>query len=131
LNRAWLLYNGLMQLPVSKLCNYKSLLVMTLLTVLLMVSQAAPAKSTLKRLDMHIAGASCAACLIKLEKKFRALPGMQKVMVSIYKPYAAVLIYDERVKMSDINKLLAQDNARANAPHETSVESVPLIITPR
>lgn len=56
---------------------------------------------------------------------------MQKVMVSIYKPYAAVLIYDERVKMSDINKLLAKDNARANAPRETSIESVPLIITPR
>lgn len=104
---------------------------MTLLMVQIAVSQVALAKGTLKRLDMRIAGASCAACLIKLEKKFKALPGMQKVMVSIYKPYAAVLIYDERVKMSDINKLLAQDNARANAPHETSIESVPLIIAPR
>jgi len=120
-----------MQLPALNLNQKQVILCVTLLTVQTLLAPSTLAKSTLKRLDMRVAGASCAACLIRLEKKFKAMPGMQKAMVSIYKPYAAVLIYDQRVKMSDINKLLTEENARASAPRETAVESVPLVLTPR
>lgn len=89
-------------------------------------------KSQFHRLDFKIEGASCAACLIRLEKKFKSIEGMQKVMVSIHKPYQAVLISEAgKFKMSAVDKAIKSENARMAGLAESDLDELPIIIAPK
>ncbi len=95
-------------------------------------SEGKESRSQFHRLDFKIEGASCAACLIRLEKKFKSIAGMQKVMVSIHKPYDAVLISDSsKFKMGMVEKALKSENARLANLKESDLNELPIIIAPK
>lgn len=95
-------------------------------------ASAKGSKSQFHRLDFKIEGASCAACLIRLEKKFKGIDGMQKVMVSIHKPYQAVLISEgSKFKMSAVEKAIKSENARMAGLAESDLDELPIIIAPK
>ena len=59
----------------------------------------------LRRLDFLIKGKSCATCLLGIQKRVKAMPGVVKVAVMLKAPYGASIIY-ESAKI-DQEKLLA------------------------
>ena len=48
----------------------------------------------LRRLDFKVQGKSCAVCLMGIQKKVKAMPGVIKIAVMLKRPYGAVVIYD-------------------------------------
>ncbi|MBS1994576.1 MAG: heavy-metal-associated domain-containing protein [Cyanobacteria bacterium SZAS LIN-3] len=90
------------------------------------------AKAQLHRVDMLVQGSSCAACLIRIEKKLKAEKGVLKVVVSIFKPFKASLIYDaSRTNWKTINKVLAGEKVTAANFRDSPVSDVPLVLEPR
>jgi copper chaperone CopZ len=90
------------------------------------------AKAQLHRVDMLVQGSSCAACLIRIEKKLKAEKGVLKVVVSIFKPFKAALIYDaSRTNWKTINKVLTGEKVTAANFKDSPVPDVPLVLEPR
>ncbi len=93
---------------------------------------AEPVKAGLHRVDMVVSGSSCAACLIRLEKKLRAEKGVLKVVVSIYKPYKAVVIYDQHAtNWPAINKVLESEKVTATDFKDSIISDIPLVLQPK
>lgn len=91
-----------------------------------------PALAAMTRVDMVITGSSCAACLIRIEKKLKAQPGVLKAMVSIYKPYSAIIIYDSsRTSIGALSKIVSKENAVAARVVEEKVSAVPTLLIPK
>jgi len=89
------------------------------------------ATSTLKRADMIVAGSSCASCLIRIERKLKARPGVLKAMVSVYRPYPAIVVYDSaKTSMKEIAKVFSGENASAVKIVEKPIEAVPILMLP-
>lgn len=85
----------------------------------------------LRRFDFLVKGSSCAACLIRLEKRLRRAPGVVKATVSIYKPYAAVVIIDPaKCNKKEIVRVLALEKTRPESIIEEEIPTVPLLLTP-
>lgn len=99
--------------------------------------QAAPAarqtaKVPYKRADFLVSGASCAACLIRIEKKLKALKGVEKATVSIYRPYAASVIYDPaKTSFEKVSGILASEKAKPESVSEEEIRTIPIILLPR
>ncbi len=90
-----------------------------------------PVSASLKRADMVVAGSSCAACLIRIEKKLKARPGVLKAMVSVYRPYAAIVVYDNaKTSMKDLAKVFAAENATAVKVVDHEIAEVPVLLLP-
>lgn len=107
----------------------KSILAVAALSSLL-TATSAYAKG-LRRVDMVVSGSSCASCLIRIEKKLKATPGVLKAMVSVYRPYAAVIVYDStKTSISAINKILAEEKAGSDQVVEVSIKTVPALLMP-
>lgn len=105
-----------------------SLLVAVLLPLL--VCRAASAKD-LRRVDMLIGGSSCASCLIRIEKKLKATPGVLKAMVSVYRPYPAVVIYDcKKTSIAALRKVLESEKASAEKTLDVKLKEVPALLMP-
>jgi copper chaperone CopZ len=108
----------------------------TLSTVQCTPASAAPPaaahKQELHRVDMQVTGSSCATCLIRLEKKLKAEKGVLKVVVSIFKPFKAVLIYDRaQTNWSTINKVLEEEKVTAAHFSDDHINDVPLVLAPK
>lgn len=87
---------------------------------------------TLSRLDFFVKGSSCAACLIRIEKKLRQAPGVLKATVSIYRPHAAVVIFEpKKLTRADILKILSLEKTSADSLIEEQIKEMPLLITPK
>ena len=94
-------------------------------------SALAAEKIVLHRIDMQVLGSSCAACLIRLEKKLKAEKGVVKVVVSIFKPFKSAIIYDaSRTNWKKISQVLAGEKVRADKFRERTVDAVPLVLEP-
>ncbi len=90
-----------------------------------------PVMASLKRADMVVAGSSCAACLIRIEKRLKARPGVLKAMVSVYRPYAAIVVYDTaKTSMKDLAKVFAAENATAVKVIDHEIAEVPVLLLP-
>jgi glyceraldehyde-3-phosphate dehydrogenase/erythrose-4-phosphate dehydrogenase len=86
-------------------------------------------KQLLHRADLIVAGSSCATCLIRLEKKLKAEKGIVKVVVSILRPFKAVIIYDEtETNWTTINKVLEGEKVSATNLKDVPVADVPLVL---
>lgn len=86
----------------------------------------------LRRFDFLVKGSSCAACLIRLEKRLRCAPGVVKATVSIYKPFAAVVIIDPaKCSRKEIVRVLALEKTRPEPIMEEEIATVPLLLTPK
>jgi mono/diheme cytochrome c family protein/copper chaperone CopZ len=59
----------------------------------------------LRRLDFRITGKSCAVCLLGIQKRVKAMPGVVKVAVMLKAPYGVSIIYESA--KTDQQKLLA------------------------
>jgi len=106
-------------------------LIFCALTSAVNLSAQAAEKADLHRVDMQVLGSSCAACLIRLEKKLKAEKGVVKVVVSIFKPFKSAIIFDaSRTNWKKINQVLAAEKVRADKFRETTVGSVPLVLEP-
>jgi copper chaperone CopZ len=91
-----------------------------------------PHKQVLHRVDMQVAGSSCATCLIRLEKKLKAEKGVLKVVVSIFKPFKSAVIYDEtQTNWQTINKVLEGEKVTAADFKDTPINDVPLVLEPK
>jgi len=85
----------------------------------------------LKRVDLVVSGSSCASCLIRIEKKLRATPGVLKAMVSVYRPYAAVVIYNsDKTSLAALKQVLESEKAGAEKIVEVQVKEVPALLLP-
>jgi hypothetical protein len=93
-------------------------------------SQAAnPPKQVLHRVDMQLAGSSCATCLIRLEKKLKAEKGVLKVVVSIFKPFKSTVIYDQaQTNWKTINQILEGEKVTATNFKDAPINDVPLVL---
>ena len=96
-----------------------------------LVYSSAAWAATLRRVDMIVAGSSCASCLIRIEKKLKTTPGVLKAMVSVYRPYSAVVIYDSaKTSMAEISKVLSSEKARPDQAVDVSIKAVPALLLP-
>lgn len=96
----------------------------------LIVHQPVSAKG-LKRVDLVVSGSSCASCLIRIEKKLRATPGVLKAMVSVYRPYPAVVVYNsDKTSLAALKKVLESEKASAEKIVEVQVKEVPALLLP-
>ncbi len=85
----------------------------------------------LRRVDLIVAGSSCASCLIRIEKKLRTTPGVLKAMVSVYRPYAAVVIYNsDKTSLAALKTVLESEKASAEKIVEVQVKEVPALLLP-
>lgn len=85
----------------------------------------------LKRVDLVVTGSSCASCLIRIEKKLRTTPGVLKAMVSVYRPYPAVVIYNsDKTSLAALKKVLESEKASAEKTVEVQVKEVPALLLP-
>lgn len=92
----------------------------------------AMAAQTYKRADFNVEGTSCAACLIRIEKKLKKLPGVARATVSIYRPYSAIVIYDpNKTSFEKVKAVLEGEKARAAGISFENVHSLPIILLPR
>jgi hypothetical protein len=108
-----------------------SILVAALQTALFLLPVPALAAS-MTRADMVITGSSCAACLIRIEKKLKAQPGVLKALVSIYKPYSAIIVYDpSRTSLAALNKIISKENAVAARVVEEKLTDLPALLVPK
>lgn len=107
-----------------------SLLVAILLPLLVSLSADSRANE-LRRVDMLISGSSCASCLLRIEKKLKAIPGVVKAMVSVYRPYPAVVVYDsKKTSMAALKKVLESEKAFAEQTLDVKVKEVPALLMP-
>ncbi|MBU6454344.1 MAG: hypothetical protein KGS72_21380 [Cyanobacteria bacterium REEB67] len=89
-------------------------------------------KKSLQRVDWQVVGSSCATCLIRLEKKLRATAGVVKVVVSIYKPFNAALIYDrDQVSWTKIKAVMDSEKVGVANLKEAGISDLPLVLEPR
>lgn len=106
-------------------------LIISLIPEAAMASKAASAK-LYKRADFTVAGASCAACLIRIEKKLKSLKGVEKASVSIYRPYSAIVIYDpQRTSFEKVSGILSSEKAKPAAVSMEEIRTIPIILLPR
>ncbi|CAN5293756.1 hypothetical protein BH11CYA1_BH11CYA1_48150 [soil metagenome] len=111
----------------------KKQFVVSLLFAILLpaIFSSAAMAAALRRVDMIVGGSSCASCLIRIEKKLKASPGVLKAMVSVYRPYAAVVIYDAgKTSMAEITKVLSSEKAQAEQPVDVPIKTVPALLLP-
>jgi len=81
---------------------------------------------------MLVSGASCATCLMRVERKLQAAPGVKKAAVSIYKPYPAVIIYDcGKTNLKEILAALKGEPVVATDVQETAIDKLPVVIAPK
>ena len=88
---------------------------------------------TLRRLDFTVQGKSCAVCLMGIQRKFKALPGVVKAAVMLKKPYGAVVIYDSsKINMQTLlNKAKQQDkDVKVVQPTDFAIPKIPTILIP-
>lgn len=96
----------------------------------LLMHQPVSAKG-LTRVDLVVTGSSCASCLIRIEKKLRTSPGVLKAMVSVYRPYPAVVIYNsDKTSLAALKKVLESEKASAEKIVEVQVKEVPALLLP-
>jgi len=87
----------------------------------------------LRRLDFKVQGKSCAVCLMGIQKKVKAMPGVVKIAVMLKRPYGALVIYDStKVTASKIlQKARAEDKeVKVVEPTDFAIEKVPTILIP-
>lgn len=87
----------------------------------------------LRRLDFKVQGKSCAVCLMGIQKKVKAMPGVIKVAVMLKRPYGAVVIYDaSKINAAKIlEKAKAEDKeVKVVEPTDFSIPRVPTILIP-
>jgi copper chaperone CopZ len=89
-------------------------------------------KMTLLRVDWQVTGSSCATCLIRLEKKLRATPGVRKVVVSIFKPFNAALVYEkDQTSWTKIKTVMDSEKVGTANLKEATISDLPLVLEPR
>ncbi|MBA3855664.1 MAG: hypothetical protein C0507_02025 [Cyanobacteria bacterium PR.3.49] len=87
----------------------------------------------LRRLDFKVQGKSCAVCLMGIQKKVKAMPGIIKVAVMLKRPYGAVVIYDfTKVSAKDILEKAKKEDKEVKIvePTDFSIQKVPTILIP-
>jgi hypothetical protein len=100
-------------------------------------SKSSPASlkmNALHRLDFIVTGTSCATCLLRVQRRLEAAPGVAKVAVMLRKPNAGVCIYDSTKQ--DKAKLLSigtgnEKNIGFEKVEDTAVPRIPLVLVPR
>lgn len=81
---------------------------------------------------MLVTGSSCVTCLMRIEREIKAVAGVSKAAVSIYKPYAAVIIYDPaKTNLTQIKQSLKGEPVVIKTVHEEDLEKVPAVIAPK
>jgi len=102
------------------------------LALLSVAPARAAEKAALHRVDMQVVGSSCAACLIRIEKKLKAEKGVVKVVVSIFKPFKSAIIYDSsRTNWKKISKVLQGEKVTAGQLTDIPINDVPLVLEPK
>lgn len=87
----------------------------------------------LRRLDFKVQGKSCAVCLMGIQKKVKAMPGIIKVAVMLKRPYGAVVIYDSSKMTSAkiLDKAKAEDKeVKIIEPTDFSISKIPTVLIP-
>jgi len=90
-------------------------------------------KNSLHRLDLRILGKSCPVCLLGIQKKVNALPGVVKAAVMLKRPYGASFVYD--CKQVDKGKIIATITSYEKATFvgdisDAAIAKAPLILVP-
>ena len=86
----------------------------------------------LHRLDFHVAGNKCPACLKHIASGLVALPGVVKADVSIFTPYAGVVIYDEKKTTLDkIRAVVVAERAQMIDQKDVAISKAPEVIIPQ
>lgn len=113
------------------LMRFLASLLVAILLPLLVSRSAYPRANELRRVDMLIGGSSCASCLLRIEKKLKAMPGVVKAMVSVYRPYPAVVVYDsKKTSMAALKKVLESEKAYAEQALDVKIKDVPALLIP-
>lgn len=87
----------------------------------------------LHRLDFRVVGKSCAVCLMGIQRKVKAMPGVVKVAVMLRKPYGAVIIYDSTKVSKDklMETAKSQDkDVRIEQSVDNAIPKIPSILIP-
>lgn len=87
----------------------------------------------LHRLDFRVVGKSCAVCLMGIQRKVKAIPGVVKVAVMLRKPYGAVIVYDSTKVSKDklMETAKSQDkDVRIEQSVDNAIPKVPNILIP-
>ena len=80
---------------------------------------------------MLIAKSSCAACLIRIEKRLKSHKGVLKATVSIYQPYPAIVIYDPgKADWKAIEKILLSERVEARNVASKNIDEIPAVLVP-
>ncbi len=104
-----------------------------------MIQSGEPAKpasynaKALRRLDFKVIGKSCAICLMGIQRKFKATPGVVKAAVMLKKPYGAVVIYDSSKisKETLLKKASEQEkDVRIEQATDFAITKLPTILIP-
>ena len=86
----------------------------------------------MQRSDFDVQGSSCATCLIRLEKKLKATPGVLKAVVSIYKPFHAAVIYDpQKTDWAKVSTVFTAEKVQAGNLKQSAIDEIPLVLEPR
>ncbi|MCC7528835.1 MAG: hypothetical protein IT342_09950 [Candidatus Melainabacteria bacterium] len=89
--------------------------------------------NSLRRLDFRVVGKSCAVCLMGIQRKFKAMPGVVKAAVMLKKPYGAAVIYDSSkvTKEELLKKASEQDkDVKVEQPADSAIKKIPIIFIP-
>lgn len=93
----------------------------------------APNGANLHRLDFLIKGTSCAVCLIAIENKLKAAPGVLKLAVMLKYPYGTSIIYDaKQISRESILHIPPNHNKSVTLSdiHDTHLKQVPEALIP-
>lgn len=89
--------------------------------------------NSLRRLDFRVVGKSCAVCLMGIQRKFKAMPGVVKAAVMLKKPYGAAVIYDSSKVSKEqlLKKAREQDkDVKVEQPADSAIKKIPVIFIP-
>lgn len=87
----------------------------------------------LHRMDFRVVGKGCAACLLKIQKKLQATPGVIRVAIMLRKPYGATVIYDAKITSQEKILDIAKDQERAARYMDVidrSIARIPIVLVP-
>lgn len=67
-----------------------------------------------------------------IENELREYPGVIKAAVSIYKPYAALVIYDgKKTSIADILKSVHEGALRTRDLSDVPIDKLPVVVVPK
>jgi copper chaperone CopZ len=87
----------------------------------------------LRRLDAYIVGISCPVCLIKIQRKLEALPGVTKAAVIMKRPWSASIVYHSKsTNEAQIIKVIksVEKNTRVLRIQDVPIERAPVVLIP-